>query len=83
MAVLAISRVPDSHPRREVIEEAIREVLGTVPGDWFVRVSPTLGSWTLEVRRVSDGFRRTLVLDRNQQTPEGASELRQALKDVA
>jgi hypothetical protein len=84
VAVLAIGRIPDSHPKREAIETAIHEVLGTVPGDWFVRVSPSVASWTLSVRRVSDGFRRTLLLGPDQLTAERvASELQQALTDAA
>jgi hypothetical protein len=84
MPVLAISRIPDDHPKRGAIEGAIHEALGAIPGDWSVRVSAAASAWTLSIRRAHDNFRRTLVLGENEQTPERiAMELEQALKDVA
>jgi hypothetical protein len=84
MAVLSISRIPDDHPRKDAIEQTIHEVLGAFKGDWWVRVVPSAGTWTLSIRRADDHLRRTLVLNEGQQTPEDVSaELALALKDVA
>jgi hypothetical protein len=84
MAILSIAHIPDGHPKRDAIEQAIHDSLKGFTGDWIVRILPSGNTWSVTLRRLSDNLRRTLVLNLSQQTPETITdEFRQALTDVA
>jgi hypothetical protein len=78
-----ITSVPDSHPARKALDNAIRNVFDEVPGNWIVSISFLSASWTLTAQRSSDGFHRTVTLGpEDQSVGMVEAELRGALRDL-
>jgi hypothetical protein len=73
MAEITIENdVPDTHPQKRLIEGVIRDTLRDFAGVWdvLIRGGRTQPWWIVVVRRERDGFKRTLLVDPREQTPD-------------
>ena len=75
--------VPDDHPAKRSIEDAVREALSAVPGPWRAHLGPARLApwWVLVIQRPRDGFRTTLlVAPENQDAAAIGQGIGQALR---
>jgi hypothetical protein len=64
------SEIPEDHPQKRAIEDALREVVGGLPGSWKVTISRArIGHW-LALRIEGPGLDWTLIMDAGDQNPE-------------
>lgn len=70
--VVLRSEIPDDDPVKHAVEEALREVLGRLPGSWSARILlARAGSrWLFLLAREQDGLSRTLSFELPDHAPE-------------
>jgi hypothetical protein len=71
-APVLVSHIPDEHPAKLAVEEALRRVLGSYNGEWQCRIdpSPNRRGWSLRLFGVGDHSSLVLVVRPEQQDAE-------------
>jgi hypothetical protein len=73
--VLILSDIPEKHPEKATIEDALRAAAARLEGPWRVEVF-RVGSgawWLVYFERPTDGFRSTILFAPWEQAPEAIS----------
>ncbi len=70
--VVLYSEIPADDPVKHAVEEALREVLGRLPGSWSARIllSRGGGRWLFLLAREQDDLSRTLSFELPDHAPE-------------